>query len=248
MTRYCVFSLYGPMASWGEIAVGEDRHSSDHPTKSAIMGLVGAALGILREQEDLHTKLSRSLGMACLVRDPGVPLGDYHIIQTPPQSALRSVRHIRTRKDELSIGRALLNSIESWREYRCDTFVHVCLWERGQSVPCSLDVIAEALNRPRFCLYLGRKSCPPGLPVRARIVEAPTLLEAFSQAEDDCAGILARFSFPDSAAMYWESDGVPGIEAAHTVPRRDEILSRKRWTFSNRTEHYSRVRLPVAGG
>jgi len=236
------------MASWGEIAVGEDRHSSDHPTKSAIIGLVGAALGILRQQDDLHTRLCSSLGMACLVREPGMPLGDYHTIQSPPASAIKSAQPTRSRRDELSIGRALLITIESWREYRCDTFVHVCLWERGSDVPYSIDRIAESLNRPRFCLYLGRKSCPPGLPVRARIVEAPTLIQAFSKAEEDSEGILGKFEFPDYAMMYWESDGIPGIDASHAVPRRDDILSRKRWTFSNRVEYYGIVKFPIAGG
>ena len=29
MNDYLVFQLYGPMAAWGEIAVGEMRHSVD---------------------------------------------------------------------------------------------------------------------------------------------------------------------------------------------------------------------------
>jgi CRISPR system Cascade subunit CasD len=33
-----VFRLYGPMASWGEIAVGESRHTANYPGKSAIIG------------------------------------------------------------------------------------------------------------------------------------------------------------------------------------------------------------------
>lgn len=247
MTRYCVFSLYGPMASWGEIAVGEDRHSSDHPTKSGIIGLVGAALGISREAEEVHTLLVESLGMACLVRQPGSTIRDYHIIQTPPQSVLKSARHIRTRKDELSIGRNLLTTIESRRDYRCDTFVHICLWQRKES-PYSLDAIASALNRPHFCLYLGRRSCPPGLPVYARVIDAPTILDAFAHAERPLANILRRFKFPPDAAMYWDKDGIAGIETRHTTVRRDEIDSRKRWTFLNRAEQYGTVTLSHPGG
>lgn len=235
------------MASWGEIAVGENRHSSDHPTKSAIIGLVGAALGIRRDEEEVHTRLSESFGMACLVRSSGTLTRDYHTIQTPPESALKSAWHIRTRRDELSIGRNLLNTIESHREYRCDTFVHICLWQRKEC-PHSLDAIASALNRPHFCLSLGRRSCPPGLPVNAKVVEAPTILEAFAIAEKSLTDILRVFQFPMNAAMYWEKDGVAGIDARHTTIRRDEIDSRKRWTFLNRAEHYSTVTLSLSGG
>ena len=46
-----VFRLYGPMASWGEIAVGENRHTANYPSKSALLGLLGAALGIERDDE-----------------------------------------------------------------------------------------------------------------------------------------------------------------------------------------------------
>ena len=41
---YLLFRLYGPMASWGEIAVGETRHSAAYPGKSAIIGLLAAAM------------------------------------------------------------------------------------------------------------------------------------------------------------------------------------------------------------
>jgi CRISPR-associated Cas5-like protein len=36
---YLLFRLYGPMASWGEIAVGEIRHTASYPGKSAIIVL-----------------------------------------------------------------------------------------------------------------------------------------------------------------------------------------------------------------
>jgi CRISPR system Cascade subunit CasD len=35
--EYLLFRLYGPMASWGEIAVGEMRHSEVKPSKSALL-------------------------------------------------------------------------------------------------------------------------------------------------------------------------------------------------------------------
>lgn len=35
MNRYLIFQLQGPMASWGEIAVGEVRHTRALPGRSA---------------------------------------------------------------------------------------------------------------------------------------------------------------------------------------------------------------------
>ncbi|MGL4603678.1 MAG: CRISPR-associated protein Cas5, partial [Iodobacter sp.] len=51
MSPYLVFRLYGAMASFGEIAVGELRHSAAYPSRSALLGLLGAALGIARSNE-----------------------------------------------------------------------------------------------------------------------------------------------------------------------------------------------------
>jgi CRISPR system Cascade subunit CasD len=49
MMEYLLFRLYGPLASWGEIAVGESRHTATYPGKSALLGLLAAALGIRRD-------------------------------------------------------------------------------------------------------------------------------------------------------------------------------------------------------
>ena len=47
-----LFRLYGPLASWGEIAVGESRHTAVYPSKSALLGLLAASLGIRRDEEE----------------------------------------------------------------------------------------------------------------------------------------------------------------------------------------------------
>lgn len=236
------------MASWGDIAVGEDRHSADHPSKSALIGMIGAGLGIHRDQEEVHPLLARSIGMASLIISAGIPVEDFHTIQTPPQSELNKAAYFHTRKDELSIGAHALYTVISRREYRCDTFLGVCLWERDINGPFRLEEIAQALNSPVFFLYLGRKSCPPSLPLSALVVEASSILDAFHMAATKNAWFAQKLSSLSEAPMYWDSDGVPGIQARHVYQRRDEVLSRKRWTFSNRSEYYGIVSLPGAGG
>jgi len=72
---YLVFQLYGPLASWGDIAVGETRPSALTPSRSAILGLLAAALGLKRpdtaksepEREDweqAHAALAQGYGLA----------------------------------------------------------------------------------------------------------------------------------------------------------------------------------------
>jgi CRISPR-associated protein, Cas5e family len=61
MRDYLVFRLYGPLASWGEPAVGGDRPTSAYPSRSAVLGLLGAALGIKRDDEAQLLSLQQSL-------------------------------------------------------------------------------------------------------------------------------------------------------------------------------------------
>lgn len=62
--QYLVFRLYGPMASWGEAAVGGDRPSGLAPSRSAVLGLLGAALGIKRDDASRLDALRASIGIA----------------------------------------------------------------------------------------------------------------------------------------------------------------------------------------
>ncbi len=61
---YLLFRLYGPMASWGEIAVGETRHTASYPGKSAIIGLMAAALGIKRTESEKQQQMQQGYSLA----------------------------------------------------------------------------------------------------------------------------------------------------------------------------------------
>ena len=48
MSELLVFRLFGPLASWGEIAVGQVRPSAVRPTRSALLGLLaGGVVGVV---------------------------------------------------------------------------------------------------------------------------------------------------------------------------------------------------------
>ena len=81
--RFLLFTLYAPMGSFGEIAVGERRMSWARPGRSAILGLVAAAQGVERTDETAHQRLEAGLYYAVRTDAPGRPLLDYHTAQTP---------------------------------------------------------------------------------------------------------------------------------------------------------------------
>jgi CRISPR system Cascade subunit CasD len=243
---YLVFRLYGPMCSWGDIAVGEVRPSTDHPSKSAILGLIAGAMGIKRPDtvgdenertalEDAHRTLAQGYGLAVRVDAPGVPLADYHTAQVPSSGTGRNRRQFATRRDELLALRAEDNAILSRRDYRVDALYTIALWAQ-QGAPYTLAELAGRLNEPVFVLYLGRKSCPPGLPLAAQVVTADNILSAMPPVDDFARRLVPRKTVPH---LYWDVDGEPGIDKLHTFTRRDAVHSRRRWQFQSRSEHHA---------
>ncbi|HEY9160748.1 MAG TPA: type I-E CRISPR-associated protein Cas5/CasD [Desulfomonilia bacterium] len=229
MRDYLLFRLYGPLAAWGDIAVGEYRPSFAYPSKSAIIGFLAAALGIRRDEEERQKSLAESCSFAVRVDSMGVLLRDYHTTQVPP--ARKGVVHY-TRRSELSADD--LSTILSSRDYRCDAAYTVAITMADGS-PYTVQQLAAALAKPVFTLYLGRKSCPISLPLQPQVVTAATLRDALESVQpvEELSGIIQK----GDAMIYWEDDSTSGLDRQQVITRRDEPRSRKRWQFSERREN-----------
>jgi CRISPR system Cascade subunit CasD len=250
MTRFLCFRLHGPLASWGEIAVGERRPTSPHPSRSAILGLVAGALGIRRDDADGLQQLDEAVGFASRTDAPGELLLDFHTAQGPHEKLLRAEELARrkagvawhrpaTRRDEVAYRRAELKTLLSQREYRVDALWTVALWLHGGEGPHrSLDDIAQALARPRFVPFLGRKSCPLDIPMEPQVIEAADPVSAMAAAVFRSDALLApvKRSGEGKGTVRWEG-AWPGLEPDQTSRRRDRVLARSRWQFTERAEH-----------
>jgi CRISPR system Cascade subunit CasD len=251
-----LFRLYGPMASWGEIAVGESRHTAHYPSKSAILGLIGAALGIERHDEAMQSRLQQGYALAVEVLSVGQLLRDYHTAQVPDSVGKFTYR---TRRDELVLGKERIRlggTILSSREYRSDALSVVAVRPLADA-PFSLSQIREKLLKPVFHLYLGRKSCPLAAPLHPQLLtDQANFLAAFkayrhqsllptSQPSDgqpserDCywLGISGERHYFWEGASEDFSD-TSDLTRRQTRIRHDQPLSRKRWQFFPRQEHY----------
>lgn len=244
MKEYLLFHLYGPMAAWGDTAVGEFRPSHDHPTRSAVLGLVAAALGIRRHEEDRLQALERSCLVAVRLDAPGEVLRDYHTTQVPPEQ--RKVRHY-TRRDELNARK--LHTILSQRDYRTDAAVTIALSATDDPL-IHLEQMADALQHPALPLYLGRKSCPLALPLEPRLINAndlkaafdayPPVTEQLQKVTEDLHQYGQGLPAPSHIRFFWEEDETnPGMKSQMIYPRRDRLRNRKRWQFDTRSEHYA---------
>ncbi|ROR96935.1 CRISPR system Cascade subunit CasD [Salana multivorans] len=132
-----LLQLAGPLQSWGTGSRFAYRSTGPAPSKSAVIGLLAAALG-KRRSEPIEDLLELRFGVRC--DQPG-----------------RVVRDFQT-------ARALDESYSlplTYRFYLSDAVFVVGVEGRRELI----EALAEALRRPAFPLFLGRRSCPPARPL-----------------------------------------------------------------------------------
>lgn len=242
MADYLLIRLYGPLVSWGDIAVGETRRSAVHPSRSALLGFLGAALGIERDDEAGQRALAAGYRFGIKLEAAGLPLRDYHTVGVgvPPRKA-----RFRFRRQELAAEKVDTTLTE--REYRCDSLALVAI-EATATAPYDLSHVARALRQPHFSLYLGRKSCPLAIPLAPVLTSAATLREVLdetglppllglSERNQAWPSYLDRRVFQLGRPRYYWEDGMQsGIDASFESQRHDQPHSRSRWQFSLRRE------------
>lgn len=156
--------LEGPLQAWGDQqSKFVIRRTAEAPTKSGVIGMLCAALGVSRGEAAASwlPKLG-AMRMGVRMDVPGVRWWDYHTVGAGMP--------MRTAKGGTKQGAMLTR-----REYLCDASFLVAL--QGES-----DLIAElesAIKAPKWTLYLGRKCCPPSRPFLEHPAgEFPDLLSA----------------------------------------------------------------------
>jgi CRISPR system Cascade subunit CasD len=125
--------LTAPLQSWGTSSRFTRRATDQVPSKSGIVGLLAAAQG-RRRTDDLEGLLG--LTLAVRTEQPGRLERDF---QTAAKQGERTPVSVST------------------RHYLADA-VFLAAVEADGSL---LEGLQEALRRPHFPLYLGRRSCPP---------------------------------------------------------------------------------------
>lgn len=138
--------LEGPLQAWsaqGKLGV---RDTEREPTKSGVIGLVAAAMGIARGDDDALAALA-ALRMAVRVDRAGTLLHDYH---TAGGGSFRGSSYtVFDTSDCVPTHRYYLQNAS-----------FVAALEGDASL---IAHIAGALTAPRYPLFLGRRSCPPSV-------------------------------------------------------------------------------------
>ena len=130
--------LSAPLQSWGSDSRFDTRQTNREPTKSGVIGMIAAALGISREDSAEKLAALNKLNFAVRVDKEGNLLRDYHTVKSAKSSYITN------------------------RYYLADAAFLVGMESDDKQL---LKRIGKALHNPVFSLFLGRRSCPPTLPI-----------------------------------------------------------------------------------
>ncbi len=154
--RCLVIRLSAAMQSWGTQSRFTERDTGLEPSRSGVVGLLCAAMGIDREDDEALVPLAR-LGMGVRVDHPGVVCTDFH---TAGGGALNR-KPYGVAKASGSKG----GTVVSRRHFLSDAEFYVALSGDKKT----LESVDRALHNPAWPLYLGRKSFPPEWPLNLGI-------------------------------------------------------------------------------
>ena len=168
MPSFLILKLDGPMQAWGDHTYEDYRPSRDFPTRSGLLGLLAACLGIEREDAEAQSRLADSVEFTVRADRIGkrhpAKLADFHTV-------------LKARKVD---GKENPNPVVSRREYLYDAHFTIAVGQRDNAA-VSLEEIEHGLRNPVYTPSLGRRSCPLTRPLLADSVEAENGIAALAK-------------------------------------------------------------------
>ncbi|MGW0969886.1 type I-E CRISPR-associated protein Cas5/CasD [Streptomyces sp. NPDC002516] len=194
--------LAGPLQSWGErSAFTPVRDTAPFPTRSALVGLFAAAAGISRDDSGRDGGIDRYDGLRITVRvdRPGVRLIDYHTVGGGQPKARTAATSGGSNKGAAVITR---------RHYLSDAVFVVAVSAEDDTI----SRLADALRRPHWAPYLGRRSCMP---------DEPFVLRSHVDNPENELLTAVPLSRPVPARRDGDTDDTVPVEFLHERPPAD---------------------------
>lgn len=184
--------LSAPLQSWGIDSKFNTRKTAREPSKSGVIGLLAAALGRKRD-EDINDLCKLKFGVR--IDQEGKLLKDYQIVH-------------KNSSDSADV---------TYRWYLSDAVFLVGLESDDIEY---LMMLEKAVHEPVYPLFLGKRSCPPTLPVslgiRSYSLEealekepwkiAEWRMENYKKTHENCSQIMLRMITEDLTGLAFQKD------------------------------------------
>lgn len=195
------FYIDAPLQAWGLTSRFQYRETNAFPTKSAVVGMIAAAMGIDKHRPDESERLRPLVNLSATVvklpkeRAPITRLSDFHTVGGgyDKSASLREKMSIPRKASGAAFGTVITH-----RSYLNDAaFVVLLIGDES-----TLGKVQAALENPIWGVWFGRKACLPASPL------TPTL---DSDRESALSALLTRLPGwepkPLDAFEYQEESG-----------------------------------------
>ena len=148
--KFLVMVLDAPLQSWGTSSKFGERTTGNFPTKSALVGMIAAAMGVERNDESSISMLAELKVDILSLTKPSL-IHDFHTIGGGYEDKGKKFKDfIPCTVKGKSRGTILTN-----RYYLCDAKFGVVISGNSDL----LKRIGESLRKPKWGMWAGRKSC-----------------------------------------------------------------------------------------
>lgn len=220
MQDYLILKLDGVLQAWGRESFEGLRPSELFPGRSALLGLLGACLGVDRFDQHSQKSLARSVNFAVRV-DPSYCKETGKLIPSQKMTDYHTVKDARVDYQGLKSH----ETIQTWREYWQDAKYTVAIWNT-EDADVDLPTIKSAINNPIYTPALGRRSCPLSRPLFECEVRAKSHLDALASVE------------PFGGTVYSDVPSENSIQ----LKKRDVPIIHQPRQFASRMVHMSKVK------
>lgn len=166
------FYLDGPLQAWGASSRFQRRETEAFPTKSGVLGLIAAAMGIDKHSPDepgqLRPLAALKFSVLRVEKKTGTVqrLSDFHTVgggydRKHPVESLHVAR--------IASGGVSKNAVITHRTYLTDA-KFIAVLEGTMDV---LERCADALENPKWGVWFGRKCCLPAAPLSPTLASSP---------------------------------------------------------------------------
>lgn len=152
--------LTAVLQSWGNEALYNYRTSTHLPTKSAIIGMLAAALGY--ERNDPRIKALDTLRFAVRVDQPGHSMTDFHMVHYYKNAEKKTGASAKV----------------TYRQYYADAIYLVALTGQDND----MEKLEYALHHPVFPLYFGRRANVPSGVLKTKLYDTDNPIDMLKKA------------------------------------------------------------------
>jgi CRISPR system Cascade subunit CasD len=234
-TAHLPLWLDAPLQSWGFESRFTYRNTALFPTKSGVLGLVCAAMGLVKGSEEERTKLPQLAALS-------LSLWHFHRLVSGGHKEPLLVQRLEDFHTVLNTrranGSANNDPVVTRRQYLLEARFGI----RLSGDPALLGEVAAALLNPRWGVWLGRKSCLPAAPVQigGPYVSEPEAWQALLRAagyppetaEDGFSKVEEAANFSTGTGSYndmplsFGTGSSSGVEGRQFSPRRVGVIAK----------------------